>query len=42
VAIVFASFWVKLRREEQWLAQRFGDAYLDYQRRTKALVPVVL
>jgi protein-S-isoprenylcysteine O-methyltransferase Ste14 len=42
VAIVFVSFWFKLRREEQWLTQHFGDAYLAYQRRTKALVPAVL
>ncbi|HEX5133070.1 MAG TPA: isoprenylcysteine carboxylmethyltransferase family protein [Candidatus Krumholzibacteria bacterium] len=42
VTIVFASFWIKLRREEQWLTQRFGEAYVDYRRHTKALVPAVL
>ena len=42
VAIVFASFWFKLRREEQWLSQHFGDAYLAYRQRSKALVPGVL
>jgi protein-S-isoprenylcysteine O-methyltransferase Ste14 len=42
VAIVFASFWVKLRTEERWLAEHFGPRYLDYRDRTKALVPGVL
>ncbi len=42
VAIVAASFWRKLRVEEAWLAQRFGERYLDYMRRTRALVPGLL
>jgi protein-S-isoprenylcysteine O-methyltransferase Ste14 len=42
VAIVFASFWRKLRLEEAWLAEHFGASYRDYQARTKALVPMVL
>lgn len=42
VAIVFASFWRKLRLEERWLAQHFGPPYLDYVKRTDALVPGVL
>lgn len=39
VAVVFASFWRKLRLEEQWLAAHFGDRYARYAGRTKALVP---
>lgn len=42
VAIVFVSFWRKLRLEELWLAEHFGEPYRLYQARTKALVPMVL
>jgi len=42
VAIVFVSFWRKLRLEERWLAGHFGEPYRLYQARTKALVPGVL
>ena len=42
VAVVFASFWFKLRREEKLLSQHFGDTYAAYRSRTKALVPAVL
>lgn len=42
VAIVFASFWRKLRLEELWLAAHFGEPYRLYQVRTKALIPAVL
>jgi protein-S-isoprenylcysteine O-methyltransferase Ste14 len=42
VAIVFASFWRKLRLEEAWLTERFGPAYGDYRSRTRALVPGLL
>lgn len=42
VAIVLASFWRKLRLEETWLANYFGEPYRLYCTRTKALVPVLL
>ena len=42
VAIVFVSFWRKLRLEETWLGQHFGPAYQAYRQRTKALIPAVL
>ncbi len=42
VAIVFASFWFKLRTEERWLAAHFGPRYLAYRQRTRALIPGVL
>ncbi|GAB3357639.1 hypothetical protein GCM10027430_27150 [Lysobacter tyrosinilyticus] len=42
VAIVLSSFWRKLRLEETWLAEHFGESYRLYQARTKALIPMVL
>lgn len=39
VAIVSASFWRKLRLEERWLQERFGDTYRSYRQRTGALLP---
>ena len=42
VAIVFASFWRKLKLEERWLARHFGESYSRYAARTKALVPGLL
>ena len=42
VAIVFASFWRKLRLEERWLGDHFGATYLDYRARTRALIPKLL
>jgi protein-S-isoprenylcysteine O-methyltransferase Ste14 len=41
VAIVFVSFWRKLRLEEQWLAAHFGQSYVKYVKETKALLPWV-
>jgi protein-S-isoprenylcysteine O-methyltransferase Ste14 len=42
VAIVASSFWIKLRNEERWLKKQFGDTYVRYMRRTKALFPGLL
>jgi len=42
VAIVFVSFWRKLKLEEKWLGQHFGPAYQAYRQRTRALIPAVL
>jgi protein-S-isoprenylcysteine O-methyltransferase Ste14 len=42
LAIIALSFWRKLRLEERWLGEYFGDAYADYMRRVKALVPGLL
>lgn len=42
VAIVFVSFWRKLRLEEEWLTEHFGEPYRLYQARTKALIPALL
>jgi len=40
--IVGFSFWRKLRLEERWLGELFGDQYRDYMARVKALIPWVL
>jgi len=42
LAIMFVSFWRKLRLEETWLGEHFGAAYADYMRRVKALIPGIL
>jgi protein-S-isoprenylcysteine O-methyltransferase Ste14 len=39
VLIIGVSFWRKLRLEERWLCELFGDQYRDYMQRVKALVP---
>ncbi|MEW5315699.1 MAG: hypothetical protein WDW38_007109 [Sanguina aurantia] len=41
-AIMFVSFWRKLRLEETWLGEYFGPKYGDYMKRVKALIPGVL
>jgi protein-S-isoprenylcysteine O-methyltransferase Ste14 len=40
--IASAALWRKLRLEERWLTEEFGTRYLDYRRRTRALIPFVL
>jgi protein-S-isoprenylcysteine O-methyltransferase Ste14 len=42
VLIVFISFWRKLRMEERMLGETFGEVYVAYRARTKALIPGVL
>jgi protein-S-isoprenylcysteine O-methyltransferase Ste14 len=37
-----AAFWRKLRLEERWLTELFGDRYRHYMQRVKALVPWVI
>jgi protein-S-isoprenylcysteine O-methyltransferase Ste14 len=39
VPLVFGAFWIKLRREEAWMAGQFGVAYSDYARQTARLIP---
>ena len=41
VAIVAWSLWRKLRLEERWMQQHFGEAYQEYCRRVAALLPFV-
>lgn len=42
VVLVFVSFWYKLLKEENVLTETFGDQYVEYKKRTKALIPFVL
>lgn len=41
-AIVFAGFWYKLNLEERWMIETFGDAYRDYRKHSRALIPGIL
>ena len=42
LALVFASFWIKLRDEEKLMLEQFPDQYPAYQRRVKRIIPFVL
>ena len=42
VIVVAAALWRKLKIEEKWLAQEFGAAYFDYQKKVAALIPFVI
>jgi protein-S-isoprenylcysteine O-methyltransferase Ste14 len=39
VAIAWASLWRKLRLEEAWMVEAFGERYEAYLRRVPALIP---
>ena len=41
-ALFFLAFWIKLRREEQWMRSQFGEVYVAYAHQTTALVPYIL
>jgi protein-S-isoprenylcysteine O-methyltransferase Ste14 len=41
VAIAAAAFWHKLRIEERWMQETFGDAYARYRAEVPPLVPFV-
>lgn len=42
VVIVFGSFWRKLKIEERWMSETFGEQYRQYRARTRALIPFLL
>jgi protein-S-isoprenylcysteine O-methyltransferase Ste14 len=42
VLIVFISFWLKLTKEEKLLTESFGSQYIEYRKKTKALIPYIL
>jgi protein-S-isoprenylcysteine O-methyltransferase Ste14 len=42
VALVFGALWRKLRLEEKWMREHFGESYEAYSRRVAALVPYVI
>jgi protein-S-isoprenylcysteine O-methyltransferase Ste14 len=39
---MFASFWIKLGREEKLMLQQFPERYAAYQYRAKRIIPFVL
>ncbi len=41
-AIAFWALWRKLRIEERWMREHFGEAYEAYRKRARALIPYVL
>jgi protein-S-isoprenylcysteine O-methyltransferase Ste14 len=41
-AAVLIGFWIKLSQEERLLLRHFPEAYPDYRKRVKALVPWIL
>jgi protein-S-isoprenylcysteine O-methyltransferase Ste14 len=41
LAIVFVGLWLKAVQEEKLLTRHFGETYLQYKGRVKALVPFV-
>lgn len=40
--LVFASFWIKLCREEKLMLQHFPNQYPDYRQHTKRIIPFIL
>ena len=42
VVIAAGAFWRKLRIEECWMRERFGDKYQTYSQRVAALIPFVI
>jgi protein-S-isoprenylcysteine O-methyltransferase Ste14 len=42
VAIALGALWHKLRLEERWLGEMFGEDYARYQAEVAALIPFVL
>jgi len=42
VIIVFVSLWLKLLKEEKLLTEVFGNTYIEYKKRSKALIPFVI
>ncbi len=42
VAIMFYGFWRKLHMEDEFMLQEFGQQYVAYRQRVKALIPGLL
>lgn len=40
-ALLFGSWWMKIRVEEQFMSEQFGEGYIAYRKRVKALIPWV-
>ena len=42
LVLLFVSFWVKLKREEDLMLEHFPTKYAAYQRRVKRIIPFLL
>jgi protein-S-isoprenylcysteine O-methyltransferase Ste14 len=42
VALVFGVLWHKLRLEDEWMREQFGDSYDSYCQRVAALLPYII
>jgi len=42
LALATLAFWLKLRIEERFMTETFGEQYVVYRQRVKALIPYVL
>ena len=42
VALVVVAFSLKIRLEERWMIETFGDAYRRYRAEVRALIPFIL
>ena len=42
IALVLVAFLLKIRLEERWMTESFGDAYRRYRAKVKGLIPFVL
>lgn len=42
VLLIFISFWYKLHKEEKLLKDTFGNLFIEYKNKTKALIPFIL
>ena len=42
VLLLLAAYLRKIRIEEKWLVERFGQIYVDYRKKVKALIPFVI
>lgn len=42
VALVTVAFMLKIRLEERWMIETFGDAYRRYRSEVRALIPFIL
>jgi protein-S-isoprenylcysteine O-methyltransferase Ste14 len=42
IALATFAFWLKIRLEERWMIETFGDSYRRYRSEVSALIPFVL
>jgi len=42
VPVVAVSLWLKLRTEERFMSETFGEQYTAYREQVKALIPHVI